>query len=185
VLEGMSHSFTSERRPGRTCHALSAIALSHGASRATTYHSDHFVQHRAGLRGCPEVRCGRCRCSLPPRKRSVFGQGTRSDPPTPTPWRSSYLRAPKRAPTDCQLPFLPQPTPEMAARLSVARAARQLTSAAARRPAPFVCQRGQLQAQKQRLFSVSAACMSKKQFTRKGARVLIRRSEGEAVHRGP
>jgi hypothetical protein len=25
VLEDMSHSFTSERRPGRTCHALSAI----------------------------------------------------------------------------------------------------------------------------------------------------------------
>ncbi|KAF2825669.1 hypothetical protein CC86DRAFT_294229 [Ophiobolus disseminans] len=50
----------------------------------------------------------------------------------------------------------------MAARSTVARAARQLTFAAARRPAPFVCQKWQAQAQKQRLFSVSGALKEKK-----------------------
>jgi hypothetical protein len=47
---------------------------------------------------------------------------------------------------------------KMAARTSIARAARQFTSAAARRPSPFVCQRWQQATQQQRLFSVSAAC---------------------------
>ncbi|KAF1943763.1 hypothetical protein EJ02DRAFT_420973 [Clathrospora elynae] len=50
----------------------------------------------------------------------------------------------------------------MATRSSVARAARQLTSAAARRPSPFVCQRWAQASQKQRLFSVSAALKEKK-----------------------
>ncbi|KAH6875486.1 hypothetical protein J4E91_004512 [Alternaria rosae] len=50
----------------------------------------------------------------------------------------------------------------MAARTSIARAARQFTSAAARRPSPFVCQRWQQATQKQRLFSVSAALKEKK-----------------------
>ncbi|KAF1847134.1 uncharacterized protein K460DRAFT_279018 [Cucurbitaria berberidis CBS 394.84] len=50
----------------------------------------------------------------------------------------------------------------MAARYSVARAARQLTSAAARKPSPFVCQRWQQASQAQRLFSVSAALKEKK-----------------------
>ncbi|EAT82697.1 glycine cleavage system H protein [Parastagonospora nodorum] len=50
----------------------------------------------------------------------------------------------------------------MAASSSVARAVRQLAFVAARRPAPFVSQRWQLQAQKQRLFSVSAALKEKK-----------------------
>ncbi|RYN42824.1 hypothetical protein AA0113_g5736 [Alternaria arborescens] len=50
----------------------------------------------------------------------------------------------------------------MAARTSIARAARQFTSAAARRPSPFVCQRWQQAAPKQRLFSVSAALKEKK-----------------------
>ncbi|KAF2126327.1 hypothetical protein P153DRAFT_322039 [Dothidotthia symphoricarpi CBS 119687] len=50
----------------------------------------------------------------------------------------------------------------MAARSSVARVARQFTSAAARRPSPFVCQRWQQSTQRQRLFSVSAALKAKK-----------------------
>ncbi|KAF1828871.1 hypothetical protein BDW02DRAFT_574506 [Decorospora gaudefroyi] len=53
----------------------------------------------------------------------------------------------------------------MAARTSVARAVRQLssTAAAARRPSPFMCQRWAAQAsQQQRLFSVSAALREKK-----------------------
>ncbi|CAN9253144.1 hypothetical protein CUC08_Gglean001345 [Alternaria sp. MG1] len=50
----------------------------------------------------------------------------------------------------------------MAARTSIARAARQFTSAAARRPSPFVCQRWQQATSKQRLFSVSAALKEKK-----------------------
>ncbi|USP81969.1 Putative glycine cleavage system H protein, mitochondrial [Curvularia clavata] len=49
----------------------------------------------------------------------------------------------------------------MAARISIARAARQFTSVAAKRPSLFVCQRSQF-AQKQRLFSVSAALKEKK-----------------------
>ncbi|KAI4652133.1 hypothetical protein J4E93_002330 [Alternaria ventricosa] len=50
----------------------------------------------------------------------------------------------------------------MAARTSIARAARQFTSAAAKRPSPFVCQRWQPATQKPRLFSVSAALKEKK-----------------------
>ncbi|KAI4960251.1 hypothetical protein J4E86_001873 [Alternaria arbusti] len=50
----------------------------------------------------------------------------------------------------------------MAARTSIARAARLFTSAAARRPSPFVCQRWQQATQKPRLFSVSAALKEKK-----------------------
>ncbi|EDU48862.1 GcvH Glycine cleavage system H protein lipoate-binding [Pyrenophora tritici-repentis] len=53
----------------------------------------------------------------------------------------------------------------MAARISVARVARQFTSsAAARRPSAFVCQRWQQQQARpsQRLFSVSAALKEKK-----------------------
>jgi hypothetical protein len=47
---------------------------------------------------------------------------------------------------------------KMAARFSVARAARQLTSGAARKPSAFVCQRWQRPAVvERRLFSVSAA----------------------------
>ncbi|KAF1921403.1 glycine cleavage H-protein-domain-containing protein [Ampelomyces quisqualis] len=50
----------------------------------------------------------------------------------------------------------------MAARSSAVRVARQLTFSAARRPGMLVCQRWQVQAQKQRLFSVSAALKEKK-----------------------
>ncbi|KAF1969475.1 hypothetical protein BU23DRAFT_557652 [Bimuria novae-zelandiae CBS 107.79] len=49
----------------------------------------------------------------------------------------------------------------MAARFSVARAARQLTSSATRRQSPFVCQFQRQQVQ-QRLFTVSAAVREKK-----------------------
>ncbi|EOA87387.1 glycine cleavage system H-protein subunit [Exserohilum turcicum] len=49
----------------------------------------------------------------------------------------------------------------MAARLSIARAARQFTSAAAKKPSPFACQRWQ-QVPPQRLFSVSAAFKEKR-----------------------
>ncbi|KAF2646139.1 hypothetical protein P280DRAFT_386777 [Massarina eburnea CBS 473.64] len=52
----------------------------------------------------------------------------------------------------------------MAARFSVARAARQLTSQAARRPSPFACQRWQRPQSivEKRLFTVSAAAREKK-----------------------
>ncbi|KAJ4290201.1 glycine cleavage system H-protein subunit [Kalmusia sp. IMI 367209] len=51
----------------------------------------------------------------------------------------------------------------MAARFSVARAARQLTSSATRRQSPFVCQFARAQVQ-QRLFTVSTA-VREKQYT--------------------
>lgn len=58
-------------------------------------------------------------------------------------------------------PLLPHNTTtafEMAAHFSVARAARQLSSSAARRPSAFVCQRWQRPAiVERRLFSGSAA----------------------------
>ncbi|KAF1957727.1 hypothetical protein CC80DRAFT_409710 [Byssothecium circinans] len=52
----------------------------------------------------------------------------------------------------------------MAARFSVARAARQLTSQAARRPSPFACQKRWQRPQmvEKRLFTVSAALKEKK-----------------------
>ncbi|PVH96333.1 glycine cleavage system H protein-like protein [Periconia macrospinosa] len=52
----------------------------------------------------------------------------------------------------------------MASRLSAARAVRQLTSSATRRPSAFVCQRWQQRPQivERRLFSVSAAIREKK-----------------------
>ncbi|KAH7384294.1 glycine cleavage H-protein-domain-containing protein [Phaeosphaeria sp. MPI-PUGE-AT-0046c] len=49
----------------------------------------------------------------------------------------------------------------MAARSAAMRAARQLTTTAAKRPV-FVCQKWQMQAQRERLFSVSAALKVKK-----------------------
>jgi hypothetical protein len=72
----------------------------------------------------------------------------------------------------------------MAARYSVARAARQLASVAARRPSPFVCQRWTQTTQSQRLFSVSAARMSARGTGRAVAAVNANRrvSEGEEVH---
>jgi hypothetical protein len=106
----------------------------------------------------PEVRVDG-RLSLhysPPRKRSVFGQGTRyTDPPNGRKVLAlhhiSELRSAQHL--SAILTSSHSHIPKMAARSCVARAARQLTFAAARRPAPFACQRGQLQAQKQRLFS--------------------------------
>jgi hypothetical protein len=139
----------------------------------------------------PEVRVDG-RLSLhysPPRKRSVFGQGTRyTDPPNGRKVLAlhhiSELRSAQHL--SAILTSSHSHIPKMAARSCVARAARQLTFAAARRPAPFACQRGQLQAQKQRLFSVSAACMSKHEFTFEARNCADRvNSEGEAVHRGP
>ncbi|KAJ4984352.1 glycine cleavage system H protein [Stagonosporopsis vannaccii] len=50
----------------------------------------------------------------------------------------------------------------MASRLSVARAARQLTSTAAKRPTPFACQQWTRTAQLPRLFTMSAQLKEKK-----------------------
>ncbi|KZM20991.1 glycine cleavage system H-protein subunit [Ascochyta rabiei] len=50
----------------------------------------------------------------------------------------------------------------MASRYSVARAARQWTSAAAKRPSPFACQQWRQTAQMPRLFTVSAQLKEKK-----------------------
>jgi hypothetical protein len=86
-----------------------------------------------------------------PRKKFAFGQGTRSAIGA---WHASYLKSSNELGTS-QSHTNPS---KMAARTSIVRAARQLTNAAAKRPSPFVCQRWQLQAQRQRLFSVSAAC---------------------------
>ncbi|KAF9700776.1 hypothetical protein EKO04_001736 [Ascochyta lentis] len=50
----------------------------------------------------------------------------------------------------------------MASRYSVARAARQLTSAISKRPSPFACQQWRQTAQMPRLFTVSAQLKEKK-----------------------
>jgi hypothetical protein len=119
-----------------------------------THHSYHLIQHVAFLWWWS---CRHC-FTLPPRKRSVFGQGTRLGP-TPTCLGTHHISRASKLPQTSA--FRTHNTNQMAARSSVARAVRQLTYAAAKRPAPCVCQRWQLQAQKQRLFSVSAACMLK------------------------
>lgn len=139
------------RRGGQAGPGSVSRRVRANAFASQTYHSYHLVQHRACLWLC------RCRHSLPSPAaktfsfRARYATGTRAG----TSWRSSYLTS-FEAPS---LSILHTRHDKMAASSSVARAARQLAIAAARRPAPFACQRWQLQAQKQRLFSVSATCM--------------------------
>jgi hypothetical protein len=100
---------------------------------------------------CCFVSCRRKKCSNAANLSAIRGSA-----PPPKSWHCY--------PTSCTLPSLKlhnllQNHTKMAARTSIARAARQFTSAAARRPSPFVCQRWAQASQKPRLFSVSAARM--------------------------
>jgi hypothetical protein len=92
----------SLRRGGQAGPVAHCQPLSHGASRATTYHSDHFVQHRAGLRGCAEVRCGRWSLRSPAAK--TFG------------FRARYAIRPTNA--DALAPIISQSADEHTRRLS-------------------------------------------------------------------
>jgi hypothetical protein len=98
-------------------------------------------------------------CPLPPRNRAVFGQGTRlrTHRGNPESWRgASYLpKLPHQVvPKSIAPPNSHTTTHKMAARFSIAGAARQLTSSGVRRPAMFA---SPAQKQTMRLFSVSAA----------------------------
>jgi hypothetical protein len=125
-----------------------------GISCKQAYHSYHLIQHLGYNGECEVADC----CLVVARRENVRFSGKVRDL-GPTLHGLAYHDIWK-LPQSCHfnIPHTKHNTAEMAARLSVARAVRQLASTAAKRPAPFVCQKWQLQAQKQRLFSVSAAC---------------------------
>ena len=137
----------SLRRGGQ---AGPAVVSRHSCGNATqTYHSNHLIQHLDLLRRGVAVPL------LPSRKVFECGQPFRGRAPPPKSWHMLSSRC--NSPT--KLHNLTRNNTKMASRTSFVRAARQLTSTAARRPSPLVCQRWAQASQKPRLFSVSAACM--------------------------
>jgi hypothetical protein len=102
---GVAWPTLSLRRGGQAGPVGHCQLRSNFPLRALAYHSYHFIQHLAWLQSCPEVRCGlwlSMLSTLPPRKGSVFGQGTRPDPRR----RLGAIispESPPSAPHDCHL----------------------------------------------------------------------------------
>lgn len=148
------------RRGGQAGPAVVSQYTRNLGAATSPYHSNHLIQHVCG--GCAG---GGGRWTLVSPSQKVVESGE----PFRKPRRSSTFPLSWRCPWPCmtsaQLCFplifcihTKYSTAQiMAARLSIARAARQFTSAAAKKPSPFACQRWQ-QVPPQRLFSVSAAC---------------------------
>lgn len=156
---GGAYSFTSLRRPGRTCHCQQPSSPLF-PSQSYTYHSNHLVQHLDLVVGVAVAvalslaKSGRFRktfARLPNRQLRHTSAALAAV--------ISHRSSPKLCESAIDSPTTHRIIHTMASRSSVARAARQLTSAVAKRPSPFACQQWRQTAQMPRLFTVSAQRM--------------------------
>jgi hypothetical protein len=175
----------SLRRGGRAGPITHCQPLGGGALRATTYHSDHFVQHRAGLRACAEMRCGRWSLLSPAAKTFAF-RARYATRPTNADALALIISLSSQERTH-RLPASILPTPHT-------RNGRETLCCACCAPIDLCCceETGPVCLPAGAAAGAKAAAILgicrvyvEEHFTQRGAWVLIRGSQGEAVHRGP